>query len=513
MATRGDGDIAGGTVVARRSKNQCNEARKDKEEETMLAKDLSHRTNTLLVAICIIGASRWGCIICEERLREREREDTNRKIHFLIPMSAADIEEEERGVRAELCMLAVLERESLFVFGVEDFAATEIQRWIRGYLARKRARLRKKRLQFTVLVLQRVTRGGFCRRNIKWLRYVIEQPERRALVMKYRYLQHGAIVVPRVAAALILQRFARRVPAILFVQHLRDLYQYVVRCAVKMQALARRSWARMKYGPILLERKLQRHERQLRAFVERQIAVRKLIRVERAEQEEAYERRVCQRMLWKGCSYAEASHDCRSTRNPPKASKAVVLPASPTGVHGHRATGAAASLTPTSLVHREAAFSAYCNQRHIADLSGHDTTDSDDDSIDEELLRPPRKPVRLVAAKRTKASESGSPSTPAHGTRTTNAATPPAKLDRRMSSFAWSKVDVAHDPSDTTVTGWSLRQYPGTPPPPVRKLSRAASALRLVRTPSALARHFNDEPAHSSGVHDVFSRLAHHWSQ
>jgi hypothetical protein len=377
------------------------------------------------------------------------------------PSEVEVCESEELAVRIALETSAEAAHVQFLVSFLGAWAATDIQRIYRGHIARKRVRVRRKRLLHTVLTLQRISRGGFARRNIKLLRIVLEQPQRRRLVMKYRYLQGGEIVVPRVAAAFILQRFARRIRSIVRVQHLRDLFRYVVRCAVRIQALAKRAQCRRKYGMTLVEQRRARHERLLLDYVERHVTVRRLQRVECQQAHERFERAVCQGML-SGMSYATSLYHADAVQGALRAS---------TGTGLRR---------PSRHFSREVEYASFMNHRSIASLGDRDTTDSDDDSIDEELLRPQHKAVKLISRRKKRAND------------------------------VVSTVD-------SSTNGWLLRAYPGNGVPhPVGKLSRAASALRLARTPSEVARRIlvRDDSDDGTGPHkkaDVFSRLAHNW--
>lgn len=358
----------------------------------------------------------------------------------------------------------------LFISTLGHWAATDIQRIYRGHVARKRVKLRRKRLLYTALLLQRVTRGGFARRNIKLLRIVLEQPQRKRLVMKYRYLQRGEIVVPKVAAAFILQRFARRIPSVVRVQHLRDLYQYVVKSAVKIQALAKRARYRRLHGTTLVEHRRARHEKLLVEYVERQVAVSALHRVTRQLEQQTFERAMCRGMLG-GLSFAESR---RAAERLHKTTRTLHLSTTPSPSKEVRSS-------QQNAVARHHAYGAFVNNRLVSGLGDCDTTDSEDDSIDEELLRPQNKAVKLISSRRRKTTSTG----------------------------------VAPTPE----SGWLLRAYPGTEPAPVGKLSRAASALRLARTPSEVARRIlvrDDDSDDSNGAQrrtNVFSRLAHNWMQ
>jgi hypothetical protein len=379
----------------------------------------------------------------------------------MAALSNEECETSEAELREELIQAYGAGVIKLLTVTLGNWAAVDIQRIYRGYVARKRVRLRRKRLLFTAMLLQRVTRGGFARRNIKLLRIVLDQPHRKRLVMKYRYLQRGEIVVPRVAAAFILQRFARRIPSIVRVQHLRDLYRYVVRSAVKIQALTKRAHCRRLHGTTLVEHRRARHEKLLVDYVESQVAVWTLRRVTRQLEQQKFERAVCRGML-AGKSFSDSRKQAERSHTPASTQR-----------HATQGTG-------PLLTSRQTVYGEFVNNRLIRGLADNDTTDSDDDSIDEELLRPQNKAVKLISSRRKKKTSSGIP---------------------------------------TPESGWLLRAYPGTEPAPVGKLSRAASALRLARTPSEVARRIlvrDDDSDDSSGAHkrsNVFSRLAHNWMQ
>ncbi|CUG01527.1 Hypothetical protein, putative [Bodo saltans] len=311
-------------------------------------------------------------------------------------VTSDNCETSESELREELVRAYEAASLKLLMVTLGNWAAVDIQRIYRGYVGRKRVRLRRKRLLFTAMLLQRVTRGGFARRNIKLLRIVLDQPQRKRLVMKYRYLQKGEIVIPRVAAAFILQRFAKRIPSIVRVQHLRDLYMYVVRSAVKIQALAKRAHCRRLHGTTLVEHRRARHEKLLVDYVESQVAVWTLRRVTRQLEQQKFEREVCRGMLT-GRSFAESRKHAERSHKP---TSVQINSSSPI----HR----------SGFMSRQAEYGDFVNNRLINGLADNDTTDSDDDSIDEELLRPQNKAVKLISSRRRKKANSGTP-TPESG--------------------------------------------------------------------------------------------------
>lgn len=298
------------------------------------------------------------------------------------------VEDEEQSARATLLDEAALERSDLLFQFVGHFAAIAIQKHIRGYSTRKRTKVKRKRLNHTALLLQRITRAGLARMTIRLLRLLPEaNPPRLRMLMKYRYNHKGKIgrnPTLRLAAVTLLQRLCRRLPAILRTQHQRDRYDYVNRCVVVIQAATRRMLARKRYGTVLQECKRSRHETLLKAYVEQQVAVRLLSRVEQKERDNERERLVC-RQMQQGRSYAE--------------SVAIVEQKYPVK-NLSSSSRALAAVQNTRSIHallREVTHSHFCNHRQIVGLN-EPNSDSDDDSIDEELLQPPSLQSRRARA-------------------------------------------------------------------------------------------------------------------
>ena len=289
-----------------------------------------------------------------------------------------DEETAEQEARQLILHEASLERHDIITAFVGHYAATAIQKRIRGYITRKRVKVKRKRLQFTALLLQRITRAGLARMTIRLLRLLPERnPPRLRMLMRYRYNHKGKLgrnPTLRVAAVTILQRLCRRVPSILRVQHQRDRYAFVMRCVVLLQAATRRMLARKRYGSVLQECKRSRHEALLKAYVEQQVAVRLLSRVEHKQRDNERERLVC-RQMQQGRSYQE-SVAIVEARYPVK------------GLSSSSRALAAVQASRSINALREVSHSHFCNHRHILGLNEPDS-DTEDDSIDEELLQPP----------------------------------------------------------------------------------------------------------------------------
>lgn len=393
------------------------------------------------------------------------------------------------AIQFEDMMRSLIVREAIReLFGILEnhvgwFAAREIQRVFRGHSARKRVRLRRKRLLHTILLLQRISRGGFARRNAKLLRLVDDNPPRRRLVLKYRSIK-GEIGIVKTAAAFFLQRFARRIPSIVRVQHIRDQYVYIQRCCILIQAVVRRFAARRKYGSVLLERKRARHEKLLNDFILDKIKVRRLLRVELRAQEAHFEQQVCRVMREQRKTYEESVQVVKQAQG---------IQLQQSSADCYLANSPYSPPYRGTISSREVRYSLFCNNRRIVDLGDRDTSDSEDDSIDEELLRPPNKAVKLVARRKKK-----------NAPNTASSNNEPDSLQGRSS--------------------WILRTYPGTPPPAVRPLTMADKKRFGSMTPSpvksrsgnfsSFLRLFDEESSVSETERanaDVFSRVAHHW--
>jgi hypothetical protein len=237
--------------------------------------------------------------------------------------------------------------------------------------------------------LQRVCRGGFLRRFIHVFKDY-DSGGRRGLAVIFKVRRTtGTLVSLDDAARRLLLCFMRRLPSIRLAQHVRARYRFVSACAVKVQATWRSYVTNRRYGPLLLERKRARHEGLLARWLSKKIEAPLPTRVRQLRRVTLFERLVCRNLLQNrtysdSVRMAEEQFDHLEGNSGPKA---LTLHSAAHGSVDEAAGGARAGATDVTIRERIEAYTGFCNRRMIEGLHAIIVSDSDDNSIDEELLQ------------------------------------------------------------------------------------------------------------------------------
>ncbi len=291
-----------------------------------------------------------------------------------------DIIDSEDCGRANIILQEEAEISLTFKLTVAPFAASQIQRWVRGMLTRKRVRLRRKRRVLAALVLQRVGRGYLSRSFFAVVEPIASHALCRIVIKNSRRVGHLESL--RCAAARALLRFLKSASSRKICHDLRDQKMFVQTMATRIQTRFRCFSVRLKYGQALLESKRARHEKALQQYLKQAVSGQLLERMIHHNQEKTFERCVCQLIIEQRCTFQVAVSTAQ-------------------GIFSDRLT----KKNSTEL-NREQSYATYCNNRQIYGLDKELTSDSDDDSIDEELLQPSQKAVALVKRRRNRKSAS-----------------------------------------------------------------------------------------------------------
>lgn len=201
---------------------------------------------------------------------------------------------------------------------------------------------------------------------------------RRSAVYRW-FLKHKTAVPTlalnaRVASTLILQRFGKRFVALLTVNRRRARFATIIRGALTVQRVFRGYRVRRRWSHVLIEARYLRHEAHLANFLRRCVVshVPKLSRVVLRAEVDAAERTACQAMLV-GCN----------------GNRSLVANCLPTGVSDD------GQLMPANLPEREWRHAQFCNSRNVATLED-ESTDSDDEAIEDEPLKSTIRPARSM---------------------------------------------------------------------------------------------------------------------
>ena len=272
----------------------------------------------------------------------------------------------EEAQRSEIVAEKEKNFSRLLRYTIAPLAVVQLQRCFRGVLTRKRIKLRRKRRMIAAIFLQRIGRGYLLRLHFVVV-HDINEPVLRRLVVKASY-KAGAPINVTVAAAFVILKFLKSVRARRQCQELRDERQFIHDMATRIQTRFRKFSVRKKVAHILLETKRARHEKLLQQYLKQVVTGTPLNRMAQHNREKVFERFVCQLIIERHLPFHRAVEVAKESfpevRQPHLASIDMS---------------------------REEQYAVYCNHRQIFGLDKELTSDSEDDSIDEELLQPSQK--------------------------------------------------------------------------------------------------------------------------
>ena len=291
------------------------------------------------------------------------------------------MEVEEELSRLSLKLQLSQQRASELLGFVRHRAAAKIQSYVRMLIIRRNFRKKMRRREAAALEIQRIARAAIVRMTLVSSTSSLGFAPNSKLLLWWR--RHHHLVEPssvrrfdcaRQSAALVLQRFFLRVKATARFLHRRGLFDLVESSALRIQTLWRGHCVRKQTKNILQELRWQRHEHQLEGFLKRAVKAPRLRRQHKAQQNDDIERRICRMMTKYHLPFEVAK-------------RRVLNDISSDRTHQYEQS----VIYPETLPAREWHYASYCNERHISTL-GDDSSDSEDLAIEEERMKPLRRP-------------------------------------------------------------------------------------------------------------------------